>query len=206
VAVTLIISLVSTPLQVTANSPTTPTLEINPHPTITATVSTQFTIQIWIRNIPEGYKLSSFDRISVYWDPTQMELIDHQEFTPSGKTWLFLGTIGPDQYGLKGEAKSTQDTTDLDMAWAYLTFHCLAEGTSTIDLISSVNGVYLSDGKTIYSTYPDSFAITCYQIQPAPVGGVLAQTNKLEILTPYFTLAGLIIAVSTVYVIKKRKD
>jgi dipeptidyl aminopeptidase/acylaminoacyl peptidase len=40
----------------------------------------------------------------------------------------------------------------------------------------------------------------------APVGGVTSPINKLEILTPYLALVGLIIAVSTVYVIKKRKD
>jgi TolB protein len=38
------------------------------------------------------------------------------------------------------------------------------------------------------------------------IGGVVTPTSKLEILTPYITLAGLIAAVSTVYVIKKRKD
>jgi hypothetical protein len=40
----------------------------------------------------------------------------------------------------------------------------------------------------------------------APVGGITAPINKLEILTPYLALAGLIAAVSAVYVIKRRKD
>jgi hypothetical protein len=40
----------------------------------------------------------------------------------------------------------------------------------------------------------------------SPVGGIAVPTNKFEILTPYLALAGLIIAVSTVYVIKKRID
>ncbi|MGB6680925.1 MAG: hypothetical protein WBF08_06350, partial [Candidatus Bathyarchaeia archaeon] len=38
----------------------------------------------------------------------------------------------------------------------------------------------------------------------APVGGISTPINKLEILTPYIALAGLIIAVSAI-VIKKRK-
>jgi hypothetical protein len=38
------------------------------------------------------------------------------------------------------------------------------------------------------------------------VGGVVTQVNKLKVLTPYIALTGLIIAVSTVYVIRKRKD
>ncbi len=41
---------------------------------------------------------------------------------------------------------------------------------------------------------------------PPPVGGVVSPVNKLAIIAPYLALAGLIAAVSTVYVIKKRKD
>jgi hypothetical protein len=40
----------------------------------------------------------------------------------------------------------------------------------------------------------------------AAVGGVVVPTNKLEILTPYLALAGLIAAVSAVVVVKKRRD
>jgi hypothetical protein len=43
-------------------------------------------------------------------------------------------------------------------------------------------------------------------IEPAPVGGLVTPTNKLEILTPYIALAGLITAISAVYVAKRRKD
>jgi hypothetical protein len=38
------------------------------------------------------------------------------------------------------------------------------------------------------------------------VGGIVIPFNKLEILAPYIALAGLIATISTVYVIKKRKD
>jgi WD40 repeat protein len=38
------------------------------------------------------------------------------------------------------------------------------------------------------------------------VGGIATSINKLEILTPYIALAGLIAVVSAVYVIKRRKD
>jgi hypothetical protein len=40
----------------------------------------------------------------------------------------------------------------------------------------------------------------------APVGGIVMQVNKLAVLIPYIALAGLITAVSTVYIIKKRKE
>jgi dipeptidyl aminopeptidase/acylaminoacyl peptidase len=39
-----------------------------------------------------------------------------------------------------------------------------------------------------------------------PVGGVVSPINKLEILTPYLALAGLIAAVSTLFIIKRCKD
>jgi Tol biopolymer transport system component len=38
------------------------------------------------------------------------------------------------------------------------------------------------------------------------VGGVVTPTNKLEILTPYIILAGLIAIVSTAFIIKKSKE
>jgi TolB protein len=41
--------------------------------------------------------------------------------------------------------------------------------------------------------------------EPAPVGGVASPINKLAILTPYIALAGLIMAVSTIYIKKRRQ-
>ena len=38
----------------------------------------------------------------------------------------------------------------------------------------------------------------------APVGGIVTPTNKLEILTPYVALAGLIAIVSAVTMVKRR--
>jgi beta propeller repeat protein len=43
-------------------------------------------------------------------------------------------------------------------------------------------------------------------IVAAAVGGYLVEVNKFSMLTPYLALAGLIVAVSTIYIIKKRKD
>ncbi len=58
-------------------------------------------------------------------------------------------------------------------------------------------------------TYPDLIGMPeetiCLRIL-APVGGISTSINKLEILTPYIALAGLITAVSTVYVMRRRKD
>ena len=38
------------------------------------------------------------------------------------------------------------------------------------------------------------------------VGGVVVSTNKLELLTPYLALAGLVAVVSAVVVVKRRRD
>ena len=52
-------------------------------------------------------------------------------------------------------------------------------------------------------THTTTFRLT---VNPAsrPVGGLVIPTNKLEILTPYIALAGLVIAVSAVVVVKRR--
>ncbi|WP_455278341.1 ubiquitin-like protein [[Eubacterium] cellulosolvens] len=42
--------------------------------------------------------------------------------------------------------------------------------------------------------------------EKAPVAGSIISINKLAIITPYIALAGLIAAVSTVYVFKRRKE
>jgi hypothetical protein len=202
-AVTLILSLVLTPAPVTATDGIPPSLEIDPHPTIIATVSTQFTIQIWIRNIPQGYSMTKFDFI-VVWDPTQMELVDYKEPIPQGKSWLEKLTLNPNSYLLEGEASTQADYVNFNFAWVSLTFHCLAEGTSNIR-VESIDTVWLSDGGTPIPTNPEGFEITCNQFRPRPVGGLVIPTNKLEILTPYLALAGLIAAVSAVVVVKRRK-
>jgi hypothetical protein len=47
----------------------------------------------------------------------------------------------------------------------------------------------------------------CPNLVPCrPVGGVVMPTNTLAIATPYLALAGLIVAVSSVVAVKKRRD
>ena len=43
-------------------------------------------------------------------------------------------------------------------------------------------------------------------ITTCAVGGVVTPINKLEILTPYLALAGLVAIVSTGVMVKRRKD
>jgi hypothetical protein len=46
---------------------------------------------------------------------------------------------------------------------------------------------------------------TGYSSAPRPVAGIVMPTNKLEILTPYLALAGVIAALSAIAVVKRRK-
>ncbi len=66
-----------------------------------------------------------------------------------------------------------------------------ADGTNEYDLTPS-----LPDASD-----PDYQRIPC-----TPVGGVASPVNKLELIAPYLALAGLIVAVSTIFVIKRRRD
>lgn len=74
--------------------------------------------------------------------------------------------------------------------------HCLGVGTVTVDFQTSL--VIIDSAQ---------FSVTgvngvIHQI--ATVGGITTPINKLEILTPYISLAGLIAAVSTIYIKKRR--
>ena len=53
------------------------------------------------------------------------------------------------------------------------------------------------------NTGPWGVAIVVTSTQP--VGGLVMPVNKLDIIAPYLALAGLIVAVSAVVVVKKRR-
>ncbi|OGD54495.1 hypothetical protein A3K80_08825 [Candidatus Bathyarchaeota archaeon RBG_13_38_9] len=62
-------------------------------------------------------------------------------------------------------------------------------------------------GRYIMEGIPDESADKAFRTYAsAPVGGVVLPINKLVILTPYMAIAGLIIAVSAVYVMRRRKN
>jgi hypothetical protein len=50
------------------------------------------------------------------------------------------------------------------------------------------------------------FGVAIIPIPSGPVGGVVMPTDKLKILTPYLTLAGLVMSVSAVLVVRRRRD
>ena len=84
-----------------------------------------------------------------------------------------------------------------------LTFHCLEPGITEILVEGWAD---MLTGTAAPLRFPlDPVIVTVNQGGHA-VGGISTPVNKLEILTPYIALAGLIAAVSAVYVIKRRKD
>jgi hypothetical protein len=82
------------------------------------------------------------------------------------------------------------------------------------DDVYPVYDLSLSPGECVSLTFylgmtntdDESEAIAKALSGAAPVGGFLVPVNKLAVITPYLALAGLILAVSTVFVIRRRKD
>ncbi len=207
ILITLIILGLNSPVE--AQPPTPPHL-----PTIYVeapdfvTVSTEFDIIIWIRDIPSGWGLVYLD-IGTDFDPNDLEYIEC-EFLGDGRPgWTgncFLNSPGSAEGGGSDARIFPASRWTEDAAWLRFRFHCLREGPAPIT-VSRYEFLYienLADGRRD-NVFLEPVTVIVNQIEPAPVGGVASPINKLEILTPYLALTGLIIAVSTVYVIKRRK-
>jgi hypothetical protein len=112
----------------------------------------------------------------------------------------------------KGNLVATTTTDILEQF-----FQDLPPGIYTVTVPSSTGGVHYNEA--LYQDY-DPTTGTSVKIQLdtcsvhrefgfgplPPVGGVLLPVNKLEILTPYLALAGLIAVISSAVVVKKRRD
>ncbi|MFC1507363.1 cohesin domain-containing protein [Thermoproteota archaeon] len=160
-------------------------------PATNVTVSTEFTVDIWIRDL--HVDMSSFSFI-VNWDPALMEYVSHETYV-QGNGWNLDGdVVGASTYGIDASGPAFGE----DARWITITFHCLGEGSSWVDIgPSDIGG---GAGSIPHSRG----GATLNQIEPAPVGGLTSPINKLELLAPYLILTGLIVAVSAV-IIKKRK-
>lgn len=159
----------------------------------TSGVSRTFTVDIWIRDLPSPMIEAN---IRVEWDTSLMEVVDI-DTSVDENGWTFIdGILGEYFYFLRAQGPPFSE----DDSWIRITFHCLGPGTSEIRIEeSSLEGSTASISWT-------KVDLEVTQIEPSPVGGISTSINKLEILTPYIALAGLIIAVSTVYITKRHKD
>ena len=176
-------------------------------PYVDVPVGSTFTIPVSIRNLPRS--MNKFD-LSVTWDPNLVELtgiVENGE--QESRPWDTYYTNPPWSGSVTcyGEGQPWSQ----DAVWFTLTFRCKNVGTSIISAESGVvyhDTIYLVDPSQELTSNP--FAIYCNQRQPTPlsnpVGGVILPTSKLEIVAPFAALAGLIVAVSAVVVVKRRRD
>lgn len=205
ILITVIILGLSSP--VLAQPPYYPNVIVNPT-SITAGVSTTFSITFSVNDIASGYGLT-YVGLVLTWPSSDMELVSGTEGASLPPGWqVSLGdyTVIPPGSESKHFQISDGDTGEpvtVDREWLTVTFHCLGPGASTIAVDGSVEvrklptGSY--DGQGI-----ETMEITVNQF--GVIGGVATPINKLEVLTPYIVLAGLIIAASTIFVIHRRRD
>ncbi|WP_455369506.1 hypothetical protein [[Eubacterium] cellulosolvens] len=185
----------------TEAQPSTPKWSLEPS-NITINPCQNFTLTLWIRDIPDGWAMTEFE-FMIQWDPAMMEIIDFPVFLGESRGWG--ATFEADTIALIMRSSGPQWSENA--AWFEFTFHCLGEGSSKVTLsspeVGTITLVALVGGGTV-NLEPEPFEVTVNQVEPAPVAGITSPINKLEILTPYLALAGLIIALSAV-IIKKRK-
>jgi hypothetical protein len=187
-------------------------IKIEPQIT-TVYVGDIFEVKIWIRDLDPVYKMENF-RFFITWDPSQLSLNGQaiNMLTGWGSNLVYSGTTedGHGYFGLEYYSQGSGYDVSEDRYWETLSFHCLAPGSTPLNLPPSVD----PDDGPVLDTYINPRNGEPYnlnlvkgavnQIEIAPVGGISSPVSKLEILTPYIALVGLIAAVSTVYIIKKR--
>ena len=165
---------------------------------VEAFVGQTFTVDVWIRDLSQD--MINFGFI-ISWDPTMMEYVSHANHV-SANGWSLAGPgevidLDNSEYWLIAEGPAYGE----DASWTTITFRCLGEGSSPINIVDW----------QIENEFEEPFDVEILkaavnQNPDATVGGVVSQINKLTVLAPYLALAGLITALSTVYVIKRRKD
>ena len=194
---------------------------------IEVSVCSEFILEFWIRDIPDGYGLVAFD-FDVYYDPNLMELVDDQVFFPPGHNWDSAGAgywIEQDwarysPHGIWGwfEGADPEPTPEEDdFLAATATFHCKGESFGSEIRVSAGQETLtyrnLETGEET-EVYPSDYVVICNQYQPRqppsqpprsyPVGGELFTSNKLAIVAPYLGLIGIIGASLSIYISRKR--
>ena len=191
------------------------TVRITVEPQVqTIKAGTYFDVKIWIRDLEVSNPMAAF-RFIITWDGSLIDFNGHSVNMLAGWTTSIAYGItndGRNYFTIEGIAAGSGDAVTVDRYWETFSFHCLGPGATPINLPSTITD---EDGFTTYTTYVNGINIgytpttvkgAVNQYELAPVGGVQIPINKIEVLVPYLALAGLIIAVSTVYVIKRRKE
>jgi len=170
---------------------------------IDISVSNTFTIDILIRDL-NGDFMQEFD-FTITWDPALMEYVSHMDHVlTNDPNWSIknqnLDALGG-SYRLNAEAGLSGILFNEDLSWVTLTFHCLGEGSSPINIQNTV--IYRA-AAGLQEIEHEVLKGAVTQEPGMPVGGYVAPINKLEILTPYLALAGIVAVASAIYIKKRR--
>ncbi len=160
------------------------------------TVSNTFDVKVWIRDLTGPMVRFTF---AIGWDPTLIEYVEYENFVEALGWTVDTEQISPSGSLMYYNLVAYGDSYSEDAIWAVITFHCLGEGSTTIQASG-----FIWDPPGVKIPL-DPAASTVNQL-PNPVGGVVMPTNTLSILAPYLALAGLVIAVSAVVLVKRRRD
>jgi len=174
--------------------------------TLDVKVGSSFSVDIWIRNIPSGDPIANF-AFDLGWDPALMQYDHSQENPPNGwKVNVDNANAPLGALGIGGSMLQNGNPYGDDHMWLSVYFRCLKSGVGTIKISDSS---YLGSESGNTGSFNSVLNAKISQTEgstPGPVGGVVLPTSKLEIVAPFAALAGLIVAVSTAVVVKKRRD
>jgi len=182
-----------------------------PVASIDVVVSSKFNVEIWIRNIMEGYGLKRYS-IIVTWDPSQVELFGSAAFAPVGASgWnTMTAPLSSNQVKFVGTGG---EPSPADTRAVLLILHCLAESppdappavTAESPFEDSIDLVTLVGEQPAPPYAPDPIQLRCNQRVPRPVGGVVTPVNMLAVLSPYLALIGLVGAVTVAVAAARRR-
>jgi hypothetical protein len=163
----------------------------------------------WEFNVPTFGHTGSYSAGTMYNEEGEAWIL--QEIRPQCARYLEFwyhggkaGTGGDMRFGIY-YSDGTEYWEDLNLAppgtspeWTFV--HEDLDSTKLVQAIE-VRTEVPADG--IVEVYVDDFDL---EACAPPVSGLIMPVNKLEIITPYLALAGLVAVVSAVVVVKRRKD
>jgi Tol biopolymer transport system component len=145
-------------------------------------------------------------------DPSSSDV--YPEWSPDGRMITFTSMSGgvwvmnADGSGRKQLSTPPGILQDFTPAWspdgAKIAF--VRSSFGSVIVVNSADGSNLIDITAGQPNSDTDFAPNWQPLFPNPVGGVVMPTSKLEIVAPFAALAGLIVAVSAVVAVKRRKD
>jgi len=144
--------------------------------TIDVTVGSDFSIEVWIRDL-EDIGVTSFG-FRMAWDPNLMEYVSHTNHVEEMTGWT-ISSENLDQtagtYVL--DASGVEDPVFSDESWVTFTFHCLGAGSSRV-IFTNINDPEEKPSGLDAGGFGLEFEVlegTCNQQEAAvapPVGGV----------------------------------